>query len=68
MTWIKQTVWQLGFAILLVLAGAIVAYLAGTADVNQPLLWVGIGLAWVGLLIPLLSQFFDEDEEQESDE
>lgn len=68
MEWLKKTVWQQGIAALLVLIGIVLIYNMGTDGVNQSLLWVGLGVAWVGLAIPLLSKVIGEEEEQEEEE
>ena len=72
MTWIKKQVWQLGIAALLLLAGTIIIYISGTNGEDRMLLWVGLGLVWFALFIPLLSKAFgaktaseDEEDQQE---
>lgn len=65
MDWLKKRVWQLGIAALLILAGALLIYTAGTGEVNETLLWVGLGVTWVALAIPLLSKAFHSQATQE---
>lgn len=68
MGWLKQEVWQLGLGVLLILAGAVLVYIAGAGDLNESLLWVGIALAWLGMLVPLFSKLYESATEQESEE
>lgn len=71
MGWIRQEVWQLGIGVLLVLLGAALTYSAGVDGGNQTLLWLGIGLMWLGMLIPLPAEWYEsrtEEDEPEEDE
>ena len=65
MTWIKQRVWQLGIAAVLILVGSVVIYLTNSATSNPFFTWVGLGLTWFGLLIPVLSKIFGSDQAEE---
>lgn len=68
MGWLKQEVWQLGIGVLLIVAGAVLIYIAAADDVNESLLWVGIVLAWLGLLVPLFAKLYESMTEQQSEE
>lgn len=68
MGWLKQEVWQLGIGVLLIVAGAVLIYIAAADDVNESLLWVGIVLAWLGLLMPLFAKLYESMTEQQSEE
>jgi hypothetical protein len=68
MKWLNERVWQLGIAVVLVLVSAVLMYVAGTDDVDQTMLWIGLGLFLIALTIPLLSKVYQagagETEEQ----
>lgn len=68
MDWIRDRVWQLGIGALLVLAGALLAYSASAGGSPRPMLtWVGLGLVFLGLLLPLITRLVEhlqEDEEE----
>jgi len=68
MGWLKQEVWQLGIGVLIIVAGAVLIYIAAADDVNESLLWVGIVLAWLGLLMPLFAKLYESMTEQQSEE
>ena len=65
MAWIHERVWQMGLGALLVLIGSLLAYQAAAGEpVNSILMWVGLGLIFVGLLIPLITLFIKTEPEE----
>jgi hypothetical protein len=67
MEWIKQRVWQLGIAVLLVLIGAILIYLFGAEDEDGGTVWIGLVLVFMGLFFPLAIKFFEAAEEEDGE-
>lgn len=68
MEWLAKRVWQLGIAVVLVVVSMVLMYTAGTEDVNQTLLWVGLVLYFVAMGIPLFSKAYQSREESEGEE
>lgn len=68
MSWIHERVWQMGLGALLVLIGALLAYQAAAREsVNSALMWVGLGLIFFGLLIPLITRFIESEQEKKGE-
>jgi hypothetical protein len=68
MEWLKQRVWQLGIAILIVLIGAALLYLGGTDGISEITLWIGLILFFLAMAIPLFAKFFEAMQEKEGEE
>lgn len=68
MEWIKVRVWQLGIAIMFALTGAVIIYLAGTDEVNQTLLWIGLILFLIAMAVPLIAKIFEAVQEAQGEE
>jgi uncharacterized membrane protein len=65
MAWFRERVWQMGLGALLILLGALLAYQSAAGEpVNNTLMWVGLGLIFIGLLIPLVTRFIEADQEK----
>jgi uncharacterized membrane protein len=65
MAWIRERVWQMGLGALLILLGALLAYQSAAGEpVNSLLMWVGLGLIFIGLLVPLVTRFIEADQEK----
>ena len=68
MAWIHERVWQMGLGALLVLIGSLLAYQAAADEpVNGALMWIGLGLIFIGLLVPLITRFIEADQEKKGD-
>jgi hypothetical protein len=68
MDWIKQRVWQLGIAIILVLIATVIIYRAGVDEQNLTFMWLGLILYFIGLTIPLLAKIFEAVQEAQGEE
>jgi uncharacterized Tic20 family protein len=68
MDWIKERVWQLGIAILLLLIASVIIYAAGVDDVSRTFLWIGLILFFFALSIPLFAKIFEAVQEKEGEE
>lgn len=66
MDWIKQRVWQLGAAIILLLTGAVIIYTNRTGD-SGGMLWTGLVLVFIALAVPLLSKAFNPADEKKDE-
>lgn len=66
MQWIKQRVWQLGLAIILILVGAYLIY-ANRTEASGGMLWTGLVMIFAALVVPLVSKLFQSDEEQKDE-
>ena len=65
MAWIRERVWQMGWGALLMLIGTLLAYQAAADEpVDNALMWVGLGLIFIGLLVPLVTRFIEKDQEK----
>lgn len=68
MPWYQKRVWQMGLGALMVLAGAVLVYLAAAGEpVQSGLMWVGLGLIFVGLFVPLLTRVLEAAQEKEGE-
>jgi uncharacterized membrane protein len=66
--WIHKRVWQMGLGALLVLIGALLAYQSAASEpINSALMWVGLGLIFIGLLAPLITRFIERDQEKQGE-
>ncbi len=68
MPWYRQRVWQMGLGTLIVLLGAVMVYLAAAGDpVRSGLMWLGLGLVFFGLAVPLLTRLLEGEQEKEGE-
>lgn len=68
MPWYRQRVWQMGLGTLIVLLGAVVVYLAAAGEsVRSGLMWLGLGLVFFGLAVPLLTRLLEGEQEKEGE-
>lgn len=67
MPWYKQRVWQMGLGALMVLAGAVIVYLAASESVRTGLMWVGLVLLFLGLTVPLLTRIVEAQQEKDGE-
>jgi hypothetical protein len=68
MEWLKQRVWQLGIAILIVLIGATLLYLGGTDGISESILWTGLILFFLAMAVPLFAKIHEANQEKEGEE
>lgn len=70
MDWLRERVWQLGIAVILILLGAVLLYVSAADEVNAALMWLGLALVLVAMLIPLASRMYQaaQDERDEKGE
>jgi len=64
MEWLRESVWQLGIAVILILLGAVLLYVSATDEVNATLMWLGLGLVLVAMLIPLASRLYQAAQDE----
>ena len=68
MRWYQKRVWQMGLGALLALLGAMVVYIAAAGEPVRPgWMWVGLGLIFFGLFVPLLTRIFEAAQEREGE-
>lgn len=68
MSWFRERVWQMGLGALLVLIGSLLAYQAAVGEsTNDVLMWAGLVLIFLGLLIPLVTRFIEQDQEKKGE-
>lgn len=66
MEWIRKPVWQMGLAVLLVLSGAALMYIAGADGTGGAVLWLGLVLTFIALAVPLAQQILQRGDEEGS--
>ncbi|HHX64866.1 MAG TPA: hypothetical protein GX702_08275 [Chloroflexi bacterium] len=68
MEWIKKSVWQQGIGIILILIATWLMYLGGSDEPNLILIWIGLGLMFVAMAIPIISRLYPSGRQEEDND
>lgn len=67
MDWLRERVWQLGIAVILVLVGGVIIYVSASDDGSTARTWLGLVLVFVAMLIPLANKVYQSTQEEQGE-